>query len=196
MKVLLIDNYDSFVYNIAQYLGELSVSPLVYRNDEIKIKKVMDLKPDRIILSPGPGTPIEKRYFGICLLLIKKLAPSIPTLGICLGHQGIVHAFKGKISHATKLMHGKISQIRHDEEGIFKGIKNPFKATRYHSLVADLFSIPPCLKVTAYSIEDCEVMGVRHNEYPIEGIQFHPESILTLEGKKILKNFLDGGLSR
>ena len=190
MKVLLIDNYDSFVYNIAQYLGELGASPIVCRNDKTTVRQVEKLQPDRIILSPGPGTPVDKKYFGICLSLIKKLGPSVPTLGICLGHQGIVHAFKGKISHAIELIHGKTSLIRHDGEGIFKGIINPFEATRYHSLVADLFELPSCLKISAYSMEDCEIMGVRHCEYPIEGIQFHPESILTSEGKKILKNFL------
>lgn len=192
MKLLLIDNYDSFVYNIAQYVGELGASPFIYRNDEITIKQIEKLQPERIILSPGPGTPINKRYFGICLSLIKQISLHTPTLGICLGHQGIVHAFNGKISHAQQLMHGKTSQIRHDGEGIYKGILNPFEATRYHSLVADSSSIPRCLQVTAHSMEDNEIMGVRHIRYPIEGIQFHPESILTNEGKKILKNFLDG----
>ncbi len=192
MKVLLIDNYDSFVHNIAQYLGELGASPIVYRNDRIAVREVEKLRPDRIILSPGPGTPVDPKYFGICLSLIKELGPIVPTLGICLGHQGIVYAFNGKISHAMKLMHGKTSLIRHDGEGLFKGVMNPFEATRYHSLVADLFNLPSCLNITAYSMEDCEIMGVRHSEYPIEGIQFHPESILTSEGKKILKNFLDG----
>ena len=192
MNVLLIDNYDSFVYNIAQYLGELGASPVVYRNDAISVEKAKDLRPDRILVSPGPGTPMEERYFGNCLSIIQHLGPHIPILGVCLGHQGIVHAYGGEITHATRLMHGKTSMIRHDGKGLFKGVSNPFEATRYHSLVANPFNVPPCLKISAYSLDDCEVMGVRHIEYPVEGIQFHPESILTREGKKILKNFLDG----
>ena len=193
MKVLLIDNYDSFVYNIEQYLGELGASPTVYRNDAISIRDVEKLQPDRIVLSPGPGTPTDKRYFGNCLSIIQRLGPHIPILGVCLGHQGIVHAFGGEITHATRLMHGKTSMIRHDNKGVFKGVSNPFEATRYHSLVVNPFNVPSCLKISAYSLDDCEVMGIRHIEYPVEGIQFHPESILTREGKKILKNFLDGG---
>lgn len=191
MKVLLIDNYDSFVYNIAQYLGELGVKPLVYRNDRISVKEAENLQPDRIVISPGPGTPKAERYFGNSLSIIKVLGPKIPTLGICLGHQGIAYAFGGIVSHACRLMHGKTSRIRHNGEGIFQGISNPFEATRYHSLVANLFKIPSSFKITAYSLDDCEIMAIRHAEYPIDGIQFHPESILTLEGKKILKNFLD-----
>ncbi|MFH0897401.1 MAG: aminodeoxychorismate/anthranilate synthase component II [Candidatus Bathyarchaeota archaeon] len=193
MKVLLIDNYDSFVYNIAQYIGGLGASPIVYRNDEISVRKVKTIQPDRIILSPGPGIPKDKRYFGNCLSIIRSLGNQIPILGVCLGHQGIAYAFGGEISHASRLMHGKTSMIRHDGEGVFKGISNPFEATRYHSLVASLFKIPSCLKVSAYSLDDCEVMAIRHVKYPIEGIQFHPESILTGEGKRILQNFLDRG---
>lgn len=192
MRVLLIDNYDSFVYNIAQYLGELGASLKVYRNDKITVKKAKDLQPERIVLSPGPGTPESKRYFGNALSIIKQLGPHTPLLGICLGHQGIVHAYGGQITHATKIMHGKTSMIRHDEQGIYKDISNPFSATRYHSLVANIFNLPSCLKISAYSLEDCEVMGVRHTKYPIEGVQFHPESILTVKGKKIMKNFLTG----
>ena len=142
MKVLLIDNYDSFVYNIAQYLGELGASPIVYRNDAISIDEAKNLQPDRILLSPGPGTPTNERYFGNCLSIIHRLGTKIPILGICLGHQGIVHAFSGEITHATKLMHGKTSMIRHDGQGVFKGVPNPFEATRYHSLVANIFNIP------------------------------------------------------
>lgn len=194
MRILLIDNYDSFVYNIAQYLGELGASVMVFRNDAINAKKAIKLKPDRILISPGPGTPEEKRYFGSCISIIRKLGPRIPILGVCLGHQGIAYAFGAKISHARKLMHGKTSMIKHDGRGIFRGVPNPFEATRYHSLVVSTFDIPPSLKVTAYSMEDCEIMGLRHVEYPIEGIQFHPESILTREGKRILKNFLEGGV--
>lgn len=194
MKVLLIDNYDSFVYNIAQYLGELGAQPIVRRNSEISAGEAKKLQPDRIVLSPGPGTPADERYFGNCLSIIKDLSARTPILGICLGHQGIVHAFGGEVTHANRLMHGKTSMIRHDGKGVFRGVSNPFEATRYHSLVAGLFSVPSCLRISAYSLDDCEVMGVRHVERPVEGIQFHPESILTGEGKRILKNFLDGGV--
>jgi anthranilate synthase component 2 len=193
LKVLIIDNYDSFVHNIAQYIGELGGTPIVHRNDEITLEEARRLNPDRVILSPGPGTPVERRFFGNCSAILKDLSIYTPTLGICLGHQGIVNAFGGKIVNAQKLMHGKTSLIRHDGRGVFRDATNPLEATRYHSLVAELFSLPECLKTTAYSLDDCEIMGVRHIEYPIEGIQFHPESILTREGRKILKNFLEGG---
>jgi anthranilate synthase component 2 len=194
MRVLLIDNYDSFVYNIAQCLGELGASLIIFRNDNINAKKAGMIKPDRIVISPGPGTPEDKRYFGNCVSIIRNLGLRIPTLGVCLGHQGIAYAFGAKICHASRLMHGKTSMIKHDGKGIFRGVSNPFEATRYHSLAVNAFSIPPYLKITAYSLEDCEVMGLRHVEYPIEGVQFHPESVLTREGKKILKNFLDRGV--
>jgi len=192
VKVLVIDNYDSFVYNLAQYIGELGAKPIVYRNDELTIDMALRLKPDRIVISPGPGTPGESRYFGVCNLILKHLSPKTPTLGVCLGHQGIVHAFGGRIVRAKRLMHGKTSLIKHDGEGVFKGVKNPIRAARYHSLVVDGAAMPCCLKVTAISLDDGEVMGVRHVSYPIEGVQFHPESILTEDGKKILKNFLYG----
>jgi anthranilate synthase component 2 len=191
MKTLIIDNYDSFVYNIAQYVGELNGNPITHRNDRINLSQVMKLKPSRIILSPGPGTPENPRDFGICSTILQHISHVVPTLGICLGHQGIVYAFSGKITRAKRLLHGKTSLIKHDGKTIFKGVKNPLQATRYHSLVADKASIPPCLKITAESIEDGEVMGVRHTAYPIEGVQFHPESILSVDGKKILKNFLE-----
>jgi anthranilate synthase component 2 len=192
MKVLLIDNYDSFVYNLAQYVGEQGGEPITYRNNEITPRKAETLQPDRIIISPGPGTPEDPRYFGVCSEILRNLSPQIPTLGVCLGHQGIIHTFGGKIKRAKKVMHGKTSMIKHDGEKLFKGIKNPLEATRYHSLVGDKKSIPNCLKITAHSIDDGEIMGIRHTRYPIEGVQFHPESILTSEGKKIIKNFLDG----
>jgi len=195
LKVLVIDNFDSFVYNITQYIGELGGTPTVYRNNEITAQEVRRLSPDRIILSPGPGTPSDTRYFGNCLAILQTVSTHVPTLGICLGHQGIVHAFGGEIVRAQKLMHGKTSWVRHDGKGIFQTVENPLQATRYHSLVANLFSLPGCLKPTAYSLDDCEIMGVRHTEYPIEGVQFHPESILTGEGKKILANFMQGGHS-
>ncbi|MBC7130922.1 aminodeoxychorismate/anthranilate synthase component II [Candidatus Bathyarchaeota archaeon] len=192
MRVLVIDNYDSFVYNLVQYIGELGAEPIVYRNDELTIEKALELKPDRIVISPGPGTPEESRYFGVCTLILKRMSLETPTLGVCLGHQGIVHAFGGRIVRAKRLMHGKTSLVKHDGEGIFKGVKNPIHATRYHSLAVDSAAMPACLKVTAISLDDGEVMGVRHLSYPIEGVQFHPESILTEDGKKILENFLYG----
>ncbi|MBS7624832.1 MAG: aminodeoxychorismate/anthranilate synthase component II [Candidatus Bathyarchaeia archaeon] len=194
MKVLIIDNYDSFVYNLVQYVGELGGEPIVCRNDKITLKKAAMINPDRIIISPGPGNPADRKYFGICSDVLLTLSVKVPTLGVCLGHQGIIHVFGGRIIPAKRVMHGKISLISHDGEGIFRGVKNPFEATRYHSLVGDKSSLPACLKVTAKSLDDDEIMGVRHRLYPIEGVQFHPESILTQEGKKIIKNFLDWGV--
>ena len=191
MKVLIIDNYDSFVYNLAQYVGELGAEPLVYRNNKITLRRAVRLNPDRIIISPGPGDPSQPRYFGVCPQIIKHLSPKIPTLGVCLGHQGIVWVFGGRIVRASRIMHGKTSLIRHDGKGIFKDVENPLQAARYHSLVAEKASLPKCLIVTAFSLDDGEIMGVRHMEYPIEGLQFHPESILTYCGKQIIKNFLD-----
>jgi anthranilate synthase component 2 len=192
LKVLVIDNYDSFVYNLVQYIGELGAEVIVYRNDQINLEQVKKLKPDRIVLSPGPGTPEETRYFGVCTAILQHLSCEIPTLGVCLGHQGIIHAFGGKIVSAKRLMHGKTCAIKHDGKSIFKGVHNPLTATRYHSLAGDTRSIPECLEVTAVSIDDGEIMGVRHAEYPIEGVQFHPESILCEDGKLIMKNFLGG----
>ncbi len=192
MKVLVIDNYDSFVYNLVQYIGELGAETIVYRNDQLTLNQVKGLKPDRIVISPGPGTPEDNRYFGICTEILRHVSPRIPTLGVCLGHQGIIFAYGGKVVPAKRLMHGKTSRIKHDGKGIFKGVCNPFTATRYHSLSGEKPSIPVCLKVTAEAIDDGEVMGVRHVKYPIEGVQFHPESILCKNGKLIIKNFLDG----
>ena len=192
MKVLVIDNYDSFVYNLVQYIGELGGDVIVYRNDQVTLEQIKEFEPHRIVISPGPGTPEETRYFGVSSEILHYLSCEVPTLGVCLGHQGIIHAFGGKIVSAKRLMHGKTSSIKHDGKGIFKGVQNPFTATRYHSLVGDKRSIPSCLEVTAESIDDGEVMGVRHVKYPIEGVQFHPESILCLDGKLIIKNFLEG----
>lgn len=192
MKVLIIDNYDSFVYNLYQYVGELGGRPIVKRSDEISLKQAEALKPERIIISPGPGSPEDERYFGVCSKILLKLSPKIPTLGVCLGHQGIISSFGGRVVKARRLMHGKTSLILHDGRGVFKGVESPLVATRYHSLVGDKNNFPSCLIPTAISIDDGEVMGVRHKEYPIEGVQFHPESILTATGKLILKNFLDG----
>ncbi len=191
MKTLIIDNYDSFVYNLVQYVGELGGEPIVYRNDQLSIDMAKKLQPDRIIISPGPGTPEDPRYFGTCSAILKQMSPMIPTLGVCLGAQGIVHVFGGRIVRAKRLMHGKTSMIKHDGKTIFKAVRNPLRATRYHSLVAEKVTIPSCLKITAEALDDSEVMGVRHIVYPIEGIQFHPESILTEDGMKIIKNFLD-----
>ncbi len=192
MKVLVIDNYDSFVYNLVQYVGELGANPVVFRNDQISLTQVKRQSPDRIIISPGPGSPDNKRYFGICSSIIREIGPKTPLLGVCLGHQGIIQAFGGEINRAARQMHGKTSLVKHDCRGIFRGVKNPIVGARYHSLVGNRESIPKCLQVSAESLDDREVMAVRHINYPINGIQFHPESILTSDGKRILKNFLDG----
>ena len=191
MKVLILDNYDSFVYNLAQYVGELADTVVVKRNDEINVAGVRGLSPDKILISPGPGTPTDSRYFGTCTSVLKEISREIPTLGVCLGHQGIVHAFGGKIVRARTIRHGKTSPIIHDEKGVFRGIKSPFEATRYHSLVAESKTLPKALEITARSSDDKEIMGVRHRDFPIEGVQFHPESILTTPGHRIIKNFLE-----
>ncbi len=192
MKVLVIDNYDSFVYNLVQYIGELGGEPVVYRNDQITLKQAMKLDPKRIVISPGPGTPEDPHYFGVCSAILREMSHKIPTLGVCLGNQGIISVFGGKVVRAEQLMHGKTSVIRHDGKGVFKGVKNPFTATRYHSLVGDRKSIPSSIEITAKATDDDEIMGVRHKEFPITGLQFHPESILCEDGKKIIKNFLEG----
>ena len=188
----MIDNYDSFVYNLVQYVGEFGAEVITYRNDQINLSHIIKMNPNRIIISPGPGTPEKKCYFGVCTEILQKVSYKIPTLGVCLGHQGIIHAFGGKIISAKKLMHGKTCTITHDGKTIFCGVKNPFTGTRYHSLVGDKLSIPPCLEVSAECIDDGEIMGIRHKKYPIEGVQFHPESIICEDGKKIIKNFLEG----
>lgn len=190
MKFLILDNYDSFVYNIAQILGELGIKSDVFRNDKITLEQIQKNNYDAIVISPGPGTPENRKYFGICSDVITQLGPKTPILGICLGHQGIIHAFGGKVVNAGNVRHGKTSPIKHFNDTIFKGVKNPFRATRYHSLVGDKTIIPDSLKITAVAEDDGEIMGVRHKEYLIEGVQFHPESIMTVEGKKILSNFL------
>lgn len=192
MKVLVIDNYDSFVYNLVQYIGELGGEPVVYRNNKVTLDELAKLKPDRIVISPGPGNPEDEKYFGVCTRILQTMSHTIPTLGVCLGHQGIIHAYGGKIVKAKRLMHGKTCSIRHNEKGIFTGVRNPFSATRYHSLAGELCSIPSCLEISAVCLDDGEIMGVRHVEYPIDGVQFHPESILCQDGKLIVKNFLEG----
>jgi len=189
--VLILDNYDSFVYNLAQYAGEIADEVVVKRNDEVNIPAVRRFSPDKIIISPGPGTPADPRYFGICTEVLRKISIETPTLGVCLGHQGIVHSFGGKIVRAKRLRHGKTSSIRHDGKRIFRGLENPFEATRYHSLVADPRTLPDSLEVSARSEDDGEVMGIRHREFPIEGVQFHPESILTVHGHRMIANFLE-----
>ena len=190
MKFLIIDNYDSFVYNIAQFLGELGVDCDVIRNDKITINEIKQKQYDGIIISPGPGTPDDKKYFGVCSEVIRDVGKSIPILGVCLGHQGIISSFGGKVVNAGCVRHGKTSPVRHTNSELFKGVKNPFKATRYHSLVGNKTIIPEILEVTASAEDDGEVMAIRHKEYLIEGVQFHPESIMTEDGKKILSNFI------
>jgi len=184
--LLMIDNYDSFTWNLVQYFGELGEDVLVFRNDEITVEQAAALKPDHIVISPGPCTPNEA---GISVPLIQAFAGRVPVLGVCLGHQSIGQAFGGKIVHATQLMHGKTSMIHHQDTGVFKGLPNPFRATRYHSLVIERASLPDCLEITAWT-EDGEIMGVRHKTLAVEGVQFHPESILTEHGHDMLANFL------
>lgn len=184
--ILMIDNYDSFTYNLVHYLGELGEKVLIFRNDKITLEEVGKLNPDMVVVSPGPCTPKEA---GISVDLIKEFAGRIPILGVCLGHQSIGYAFGGNIVRAQRLLHGKTSQIYHDGRGVYEDVPNPFEATRYHSLLIEKESLPNKLEVTAWTDEG-EIMGVRHKEYLIEGVQFHPESILTKHGKDILKNFI------
>src|ERR1700693_834249 len=185
--ILVIDNYDSFTYNLVQYLGELDQSLEVRRNDEISIPEIESMKPSRIVISPGPGAPCDA---GISIELITKFCGKIPILGVCLGHQAIGEAFGGEVVRAPRLMHGKTSPVHHDGKTIFKGLPNPFEATRYHSLIIRRETLPDCLEITAETRPEGEIMGVRHKQFPIWGVQFHPESILTEQGKKLLENFL------
>ena len=184
--ILVIDNYDSFTYNLVQYFGELGAEPLVKRNDEITLDEIAALKPERICISPGPCTPNEA---GISSAVIQRFGPNTPLLGVCLGHQCIGHVYGGDVVRAGRLMHGKTSPILHHNTGVFAGLPNPFEATRYHSLLVKRETFPAALEITAETAEG-EIMGLRHREFPIHGVQFHPESILTLEGKKLLQNFL------
>ena len=186
--LLMIDNYDSFTYNLVQYFAELGEDVMVHRNDEISLAQIAALNPQHIVISPGPCTPNEA---GISVPLIKSFAGKIPILGVCLGHQSIGQAFGGKIVHAKQLMHGKTSLIHHNNSGMFRGLPNPFTATRYHSLVIERATLPDCLGITAWT-DDGEIMGVRHKTLAVEGVQFHPESILTEHGHDLLKNFLNG----
>ena len=185
--LLMIDNYDSFTYNLVQYLAEIGQEVKVVRNDKISIEEINKLNPQYIVISPGPCTPNEA---GISLELIEAFKGKIPILGVCLGHQSIGQAFGGKIIHAQTIMHGKTSKISHNNKGVFRGIKDPFIATRYHSLVIDRESLPDCFDITAWT-DDNEIMGIKHKELAIEGVQFHPESILSEHGHDLLKNFLD-----
>jgi anthranilate synthase component 2 len=186
VKVLLLDNYDSFTYNLAQYLGELGHAPAVKRNDEITLGEIEALAPDRIVISPGPGRPEDA---GISVEVIRSVGQRIPVFGVCLGHQAIGYAFGGEVGRAPVLMHGKVSSVQHDGRGVFTGVSQPFVAGRYHSLVVNE-PAPAALEVSART-EDGIVMGLRHREWPVHGVQFHPESVLTGEGKKILRNFLE-----
>ncbi|OLC15261.1 MAG: anthranilate/aminodeoxychorismate synthase component II [Candidatus Rokubacteria bacterium 13_1_40CM_69_27] len=185
--ILVIDNYDSFTYNLVQYLGELGATLKVVRNDELDVDGIAALRPERIVVSPGPGTPDQA---GVSIDVIRRLGSTTPILGVCLGHQAIGRAFGATVARAQRQMHGKTSSIAHDGSGVFRGLSNPFVATRYHSLVILRDTVPDELEVSGWS-EDGEIMGIRHRRYPIEGVQFHPESILTLEGKSLLRNFLD-----
>ncbi len=192
MKVLMIDNYDSFTYNLVQYLGELGVEVEVVRNDQYSVEQVRDNNASHIMISPGPCTPNEA---GISMPVIEALAGVKPILGVCLGHQSIGQVFGGRIVHAKQIMHGKTSMIYHRNEGVFSGLQNPYEATRYHSLVIEMESLPECLEITAWTQQEDggmdEIMGVRHRELAVEGVQFHPESILTEYGHELLENFLD-----
>jgi anthranilate synthase/aminodeoxychorismate synthase-like glutamine amidotransferase len=185
--LLVIDNYDSFTYNLVQYLGEMGVEMKIVRNDEVTLDAVRALKPARILVSPGPCSPAEA---GISVEVIRQLGPTIPTFGVCLGHQSIGHAFGGEVIRNFRMMHGKTSPIHHDGRFLFQGLANPFEATRYHSLVVKRETLPDCLEITAETQPEGEIMGLRHKQFPIWGVQFHPESVLTTEGKKLLKNFL------
>ena len=189
--LLMIDNYDSFTYNLVQYFGELGADVRVYRNDQITVEQIEQLAPQHLVISPGPCTPDQA---GVSVEAIRYFAGKLPILGVCLGHQSIGQAFGGKIIHANQIMHGKTSMIYHQDVGVFHGLENPFEATRYHSLVIEKHSLPVCLEMTAWTQDDKgevdEIMGVRHREYAIEGVQFHPESILTMHGHDMLRNFL------
>ncbi len=186
--LLMIDNYDSFTYNLVQYFGELGEDVRVYRNDAITLKEIAAMKPDHLVISPGPCSPKEA---GISVAAIQEFAGKVPILGVCLGHQSIGYAFGGEIVHARTMMHGKVSAIHHADVGVFRGLPNPFTATRYHSLAIRRETLPACLEITAWT-DDGEIMGVRHKEFAVEGVQFHPESIMTEHGHDLLRNFLQG----
>ncbi len=185
--ILVIDNYDSFTYNLVQYLGELGAEMRIFRNDEITVEEAVALNPEKVLVSPGPCTPKEA---GVSCDIIREFGPRLPLFGVCLGHQSIGDVYGGNVIRADRLMHGKTSPMIHEDKSLFKGLPSPFDATRYHSLIVERESLPDCLEITAWTAEG-EIMGVQHKEHPVHGVQFHPESILTLEGKKLLQNFLD-----
>ncbi len=185
--ILMIDNYDSFTYNLVQYFGELGADLKVYRNDALSLEDIVSMKPEKIVISPGPGGPKDA---GLSVAIIKNFSDKLPILGVCLGHQCLGYAFGGKIVRAKNIMHGKTSMINHDNKGIFKGLSNPFEATRYHSLLVEKKTLPDCFEIIA-STDQGEIMGMKHKKYSLWGVQFHPESILTKEGMSILKNFLE-----
>ena len=190
MKVLILDNYDSFVYNLYQAIGELGAEPIVHRNDAVTIREIRSLAPDAIVLSPGPGHPAKPRDFGVCADVLRELSPTTPTLGVCLGHQGIGTAYGAEVGHAARILQGNSSLVHHDGRTIFKDLPNPMVAGRYHSLAIDEATLPSEIEVSARS-DDGEIMGVRHRRDPVEGVQFHPESILTPDGRGLLRNFLE-----
>ncbi len=185
--LLVIDNYDSFTYNLVQYFGELGAEMKIFRNDEITLDEIADLAPERILISPGPKAPKDA---GVSCETIRRFGEKTPIFGVCLGHQSMGEVYGGNVIRAPRLMHGKTSPIQHDDKGVFAGLPNPFTATRYHSLIVDRASVPDCLEISAETAEG-EIMGLRHKEFPVHGVQFHPESILTTEGKRLLQNFLD-----
>lgn len=185
--ILVIDNYDSFTFNLVQYLGELGAEMRVFRNDKITVEEAVALNPEKVLVSPGPCTPKEA---GISCDIVREFGPRLPLFGVCLGHQSIGDVYGGKVIRADRLMHGKTSPMIHEDKSVFKGLPSPFDATRYHSLIIERESLPDCLEITAWTAEG-EIMGVQHKEHPVHGVQFHPESILTVEGKKLLQNFLD-----
>lgn len=194
MKTLIIDNYDSFTYNLYQYLGELGGNPAVVRNDKITLKEIARSCYTHLVISPGPGTPTDPSYFGICKEIILTFGKSIPLLGVCLGHQGIISAFGGKVISAKTIKHGKQSIIKHNRKDLFKNVKNPLLGMRYHSLMGEKETLPKVLTITAISIDDKVIMGIQHKKFPVFGLQFHPESVGTEEGKKIFLNFLSVGV--
>ena len=191
MRILVVDNFDSFTFNLVQYLGELGGNPIVLRNDAIAAKGVEAMAPDGIVISPGPGNPADPKYFGVCADVLTGASRTVPTLGVCLGLQGFAHAYGGRVVHAKRVMHGKVSAIEHDGKGLLAGLPSPMPVGRYHSLAVDEASLPADIEVTARTVDDGEVMGLRHRRFPIEGVQFHPESILTQDGKRIVRNFVE-----
>jgi len=195
LKILVIDNYDSFTYNLVQYLGELGGNPVVHRNDAIDLAGIEAERPDGIVISPGPGNPKDPKYFGVCSDVLTRLGPRVPTLGVCLGLQGFAFLYGGDVTYAKQLMHGKSSLVDHDGKGVFAGVPSPTEVGRYHSLVADPYKVPAHLEVSARS-RDGEIMGLRHREHPIECVQFHPESVLTPHGKQMVRNWIEGVRAR